>query len=402
MFMKLSNEEEKEIIKRNLKLPESVLRIKDQVLEMSNFIHSNPELGSEEFKSSSKLINALKQNGFQVEENYLGMQTAFLAKAGHGEPKVAIFAEYDALPIGHACGHNIIAAWAFGVGASIIGNIKKPHSGTFYVVGSPAEEGRGQYASSKVAIAPELLKNGIQAVFTSHPLDKWEVGMPTLGIRRYSFVFHGRDSHAAASPEKGINALDAAVDFYTNFRMMFGLLGRKHQVVLSAIIKDGGSAPNVIPGRSELWVDMRSDDENFLQDILKRTIEMAKNVALVHLCTIEYNAIEPEVKPAKRNEFLDSIYYKNAIKYLGDIVVSPDEVYASIPAGSSDVGNVSQLIPTTSLTFKIGPVGMPPHSEEWRDYAISPQAQEALLTGVAIAYDSILQYFELKEKDNDR
>ncbi len=394
--MELSVEEEKQIVSRIKTLPESVLRAKEDVLEMSHFIHSNPELGSEEFKCSAKLIEALKKWGFEVEENYLGMKTAFLAKVGNGEPKVAVFAEYDALPIGQACGHNILGSWAFGVGASLSDEIKKLKSGTLYVVGSPAEEGRGEYASSKVVIAPELKKVGVHAVFTSHPVDEWEVGNYSLGIKRYSFVFHGKDAHAAVSPEKGINALDAAVDFYVNFRMMFGLLSRKHQAVLSAIIKDGGSAPNVIPGRSELWVDMRSEDDEFLQAIFKRTLEMAKNIAAVHLCTFESKPLAPEMKPRKRNELLDSIYYQNAVKYVGNIVVSPKEFYERPPRASSDVGNVSQLIPTSHLGIKVGPVGMAGHSEHLRDSAITPQAQEALLTGIAIAHDSILQYIREK------
>ncbi len=395
--MELLAEEEKQIVSRNLPLPESVSKVKNDVLEMSAFIHANPELGSEEFKCSAKLVGALKKWGFQVEENYLGMKTAFLAKVGKGEPKVAVFAEYDALPIGHACGHNILGSWAFGVGASLVEEVMKLKSGTLYIVGSPAEEGRGEYASSKVVIAPELAKDGVKAVFTTHPVDEWEVGNYSLGIMRYSFVFHGRDAHAAVSPEKGINALDAAVDFYTNFRMMFGLLSRKHQIVLSAIIKDGGSAPNVIPGRAELWVDMRSEDDGFLQGIFKRTIEMAKNIATVHSCTFDYKPLAPEMKPRKRNDLLDSIYYENATKYVGNIVVCPKEFYERPPRASSDVGNVSQLIPTGHLGIKIGPVGLAGHSENLRDSAITPQAQEALMTGIAIAHDSILQYFRVKD-----
>ena len=394
--MELTKEEEKQIISRKLELPPSLEKAKADVLEVSKFIHSNPELGSEEFKSSAKLISFLRKWGFDVEENYLGMKTAFIAKVGKGDPKVVVFAEYDALPIGHACGHNIFAAWAVGVGASLVDEVKKLKSGTLYIVGSPAEEGRGEYASSKVVIAPVLAKAGIKAVFTSHPVDEWEVGNYSLGIMRYSFVFLGKDAHAAVSPDKGINALDAAVDFYINFRMMFGLLNRKHQVVLSAIIKDGGSAPNVIPGRAELWVDMRSEDDEFLQEIFRRTMDIASNIAMAHSCKFEAKPLTPELKPRKRNELLDSIYYENAKRYVGDIVVSPKELYERPPRASSDVGNVSQLIPTSHLGIKVGPVGMAGHSAHLRDSAITPQAQEALLTGIAITHDSILQYFKNK------
>jgi len=381
---------EKEIIKGRLEnLPDNVLKRKNDILEVSKFIHENPELGSEEYLSSKFIIDKLKSLNLEVEENYLGMKTAFLAKVGNGNPKVAVLAEYDALPIGHACGHNIIGAWAFGVFASLSREMTK---GTLYLVGTPAEEGRGEYASSKVRIAPELKKEGIEAVFTIHPGGEWEVGGNSLGIVRYSLVFKGKNAHAAASPEMGLNALDAAVTFYTNFRMLHGMLGRHHHVVLSAVIKDGGVAPNIIPGRSEVWYDIRSEDDAFLSKMEELTLNIANSSAELNRCSVEKAQLTPRLSPRKPDPYLDSIYLKYARKYLGKNVKSPEDAYGDMPRASSDVGNVSQLIPTVHLGVKVGPMGMPGHSEEMKHFSLTDEAQEALLTAVAIGYDSINDY----------
>jgi amidohydrolase len=387
--MQISENELNIIKKRERSLPPAVIENSPHILELSRFIHSNPELGSEEFKSSGYFVEKLKKLGVEVQENYLGMKTSFLATIGSGSPKVAILAEYDALPIGHACGHNIIGSWAFGVFASLKDEITK---GTVLLVGTPAEEGRGEYASSKVKIAPELKKKGVEAVFTVHPGGEWEVGGHLLGTLRYSFRFMGRDAHAAASPEHGINALDSAVSFYTQLRMLHGMLGRHHQIVLSAIIKDGGVAPNIIPGRAEVWADMRSEDDSFLTQIEERVLRIAQGCAAANGCRLEYDQLIPRLSPRKRYEVLDSLYLKHARNYLGENVVGPEEAYRKMPRASSDVGNVSQIIPTVHLGIKVGPSGLPGHSEEMKFCSGMVESEEALLTAVAIGHDSILEY----------
>lgn len=393
--MDMTTSEKEIIIGRLANLPDNILKRRNDIIEISNFIHENPELGSEEYLSSKFIIDKLKSLNIEVQENYLGMKTAFRAKVGNGHPKVAVLAEYDALPIGHACGHNIIGAWAFGVFVALSSVITK---GTLYIVGTPAEEGRGEYASSKVRIAPELKKEGIEAVFTIHPGGEWEVGGNNLGIVRYSLVFKGKNAHAAASPEMGINALDAAVTFYTNFRMLNGMLGRQHQAVLSAVIKDGGVAPNIIPGRSEVWYDIRSEDDDFLSKIEQLTLNLANSSAELNRCSLDKAQLTPRLCPRKPDLYLDSIYFKYARKYLGGNVKSPEEAYKDMPRASSDVGNVSQLIPTVHLGVKVGPKGMPGHSEEMKYFSLTDEAQEALLTAVAIGYDSINDYLNNGKK----
>ncbi|MEM0049907.1 MAG: amidohydrolase [Candidatus Bathyarchaeia archaeon] len=377
------------VTKRLKDLPKAVKDIAEESRKISRFIHSNPELGSEEHQAHALLVSKLKEHGISVDEKFLGMDTAFLGKVGNGDPKVAIFAEYDALPIGHACGHNLIAAWAYGVAAAF-GDSGVP-KGTLYIVGSPAEEGRGKYASSKVAIAPKLKELGIKAVFGVHPMGEWGVGGGALALTRLSFVFTGKDAHNAASPEQGVNALDAAVDFYIQLRMFRTLVKRDKDVIIGAVIVHGGVAPNIIPGKAEVWVDLRSNDSLYMKELEEKVKNIAEGAAKMTGSSVEYDYLGPKLDSMKRDKRLEELLFKHAKEYLPK-VVSPDERWARIPDASGDLANVSQLIPTAQLLIKIGREGLPGHSEEWRDRAGSSEAEEALLTAIAIGYDSIREY----------
>ncbi len=385
----MESDETEQILKRESEIPQSVLKNAEIIRSISLDIHDHPELGSQEERSSKLLADRLESAGFEVERGFMGMSTSFLAKRGNSGKKVAVLAEYDALPIGHACGHNIIGAWAMGVGLSLVDELD---DATLYVVGTPAEEGLGKYAASKVVIAPELSRMGVNAVFAVHPGGEWMVGARLLGVSRYSYVFKGKDAHAAAAPEKGINALDAAVDFYLALRMMHGLLDRKHQFVLSAIIKDGGTAPNVIPGRAEVWADVRADEESYLDELIEKVNDRARAAAALNGCGLDITQLTPKLSPFKRSERLDEVYYAAAKKYLGDSLVPISEAYERIAEASSDVGNVSQLIPTSHLTIKIGPKGIAAHSLQFLQAAGSQAAMEALITAVAIGHDAILNF----------
>ncbi len=383
-------DEKSEIISRRKELPDDVRKNAGRILEASRFLHSNPELGSEEFEAYRMFTGGLESSGIPVEEHFLGMETSFVARVGEGKPFVAVIAEYDALPIGHACGHNLIGSWAYGVTLALKDKLRK---GTLFLVGTPAEEGRGKYASSKVVIAPRLKEMGIEAVFTVHPTGKWEVGGNALAIGRYSVVFHGKDSHAAASPHHGKNALDAAVSFYIAYRMKHTLVRRDKDMVMSAIIKEGGTAPNVIPGKAEIVFDIRSNDGNYAREILEDVKKMAQGAALTNGCEFEFKAVNHFLDSKKRAGEVEQFFYNAAVRYL-DKVESP-EVAWSLPArASTDVGNMSQVLPTTHLGIKIGEEDLPGHSEIFRDRAGAKEAEEALLTAVAIGYEAIQDYLE--------
>jgi amidohydrolase len=380
---------------RKKELPRPVRENADEIREVSRFIHSNPELGSEEFKASALLSSKLLSHGIQVTKNYLNMKTSFLGKVGTGGPKIAIFAEYDALPIGHACGHNLIAAWAYGVAIAFASS--PPKRGTLYVVGSPAEESRGDYASSKVIIAPKLKDLGIEAAIGVHPAGTWGVGGGTLARTRLSFIFTGKDAHDAGSPEQGINALDAAVNFYIQLKMMRTQVERDKDVIIGAVIVRGGTAPNVIPGNAEIWIDLRSNDSTYINKLEDRVKAIADGAAMMTGCKVESIALAPRTASAKRAPQLEKLIYRHASEYLARLE-KPDELWRVLPTGSSDISNVSQEVPLGQLMIKIGREGLPGHSEEWRDRAGTLEAEEALLTSVAIGYDSILEYISSAQK----
>lgn len=387
-------------VDRKIELPKAVSEVRNKVIKLSKFIHSHPELGSEELQCSKKLVDSFKEEGFEVTENFMNMKTSFMAKWGSGKPVVMMFAEYDALPIiGHGCGHNLIGAWAFGTATALKNSNFK---GTVMVIGAPAEEGHGPYGSSKALMAPKLKGLSIDAVFTMHPRFEWEVGGPSLSISRHSFLFKGLASHAAVAPESGKNALDAAVLFYLSFRMLRTMVKRDKDVILSAIVKNGGSAPNVIPGEAEIWADVRTTDADYLEQLNEIVTSKASAIAASEGCEIEHKLVNPTLQSKKRWPKLEEYVFRNAVKYVPE-TVSPSVKWSQIGRrGSTDVGNVSQILPTVHLGIKICDYGTPSHTVEWAGKAGKDYAYESMITGVAIARDAILEYansFKEKQKE---
>lgn len=372
---------------------DNLIDIMQTSIDISRHLYSSPEMSSEEFGSYAFITGKLKERGVELEEHFLGMKTAFVAKHGSGEPKICIFAEYDALPSGHACGHNIIAGWAVGTFLSI--SVDKRFNGTLYLVGSPAEEGRGEYASSKVKIAPVLSEMGIKAAFCIHPGDEWKVSGNYYARWRKSFEFTGRESHAAGAPEKGINALDAAVSFYTSYRGLRNQMRPDITVIISAIIKEGGVAVNVVPSKSTVWVDVRTDESDYLAVPISLIDNLAENIAKAHRCTLNSKELAPVTSAFRKNSELDRILYKAGKKLIVDLE-NPEE-NPEKPIGSSDVGDVSQVIPTSQLIVKIADKGTPLHSGLFLKAAGTEYAEESMIKAIRIAADAIIKYSELHQ-----
>jgi metal-dependent amidase/aminoacylase/carboxypeptidase family protein len=282
-----------------------------------------------------------------------------------------------------------MAAWAYGIAAAFAKS-KLPR-GTLYVVGSPDEEGRGKYANSKVEMAPCLKELGVQAIFCVHPSGAWNVGGGLLAETGMSFVFIGRDAHNAASPEAALNALDAAVDFYIQVRMMRSLVQRDKDVIIGAVIVHGGDAPNIIPGKSEVWLNLRANDSQYLKQLAEKAKSIGEGAAKMTGCTVKWSNVGPSLESMKRWPELEELYYRHSLEYLPK-VSTPDQSWAKLPVAAADTANVSQLIPTAKLFIKIGREGLPGHSEELKQCAGTAEAEEALLTSIAIAYDCISEY----------
>lgn len=368
-----------------MEIPINVRKIRNEVDDVFHYIYNHPELSSEEVECSNYLFNKIRKFSHEAVENFLGMQTSFMARLGDGNPKICIFAEYDALPLGHACGHNIIAAWAYGVFRAL--SLERNLNGSVYLFGSPAEEGRGKYASSKIKISEELPKMGISSALVVHPGTSWEVSANYFARWRASFVFRGRASHAAGSPENGINALDAAVNFYINCKMVKNSIDNNITTIISEIIKDGGNAVNIIPDRAEVWVDVRSLDNTYTLDIVDKIKKAGEASALSNGSRLEIKELAPFTSTFKKNLDMDKIFYRSAKKFVENIKTL-DEASLSRPMGSSDVGNVSQAVPTSQLIIGITDRKIGLHSMEFLEEAGSPNAEEALINAVAAGYDA--------------
>lgn len=373
-------------------MPADVAAVEGEILATSKWMFQNPELGSQEYKTHDYFVSKLRSHGFDVTPKYLGMETAWLGRFGKSHPKVSLWAEFDALPIGHACGHNLATSYAYGVALAVTRS--KDFKGEILFFGSPAEENIGPYASSKARIAPLLKELGVDVGFFAHPGGDWEVGGTSLAHTRKSFVFLGKEASASKADE-GVNALDAAVQFYIALKMMRSALSTKKMSVLNAVIKDGGLTPKFnIPGRAEVWTEIRTIDVDYAQELFKKVSELASSTAKLSGCQVEESNLMPLVLPWKRAPEIENIYLKHARDYLSN-VTPPDVVWARARGGgSADIGNVSQAVPTAELRIKIGRSGLPTHTAEYRDRAGTPEAQEALLTAVAIGYESVMEYVE--------
>src|SRR3989475_9274944 len=340
----------------------------DDLEALSRKIHDNPELCYEEVKAAAWLTDFLAGQGFKVERALAGIETAFRATIETGEgPTVAILCEYDALPaIGHACGHNAIATAGAGAGAGLAAVRDKLPKGRIHVIGTPAEEGGG----GKVKLIRAGVFTDVDAAMMVHGFDQWVGHMDLLGIVRVGFEFTGKAAHASADPWEGVNALDGAVQTYNNVSMLRQQV--RPDARIHGIITHGGAAPNIIPEVAAAIFYVRSLNLDYMWELQKPLIACAEGAAKATGCTLKVIAHNDTVfAPMRRNETLLGAFRAN-MKSLG-LTEAPPLVDR---LGSSDVGNVSQVIPTIQPLMKIAPDGTPIHSRAFEAAAVSPPPRQ--------------------------
>lgn len=348
--------------------------LKPKILDLSDTIFRNPELGLKEYKTSAAMLSLLKEAGFSIEAGIAGMETAFRATLGSGRPAIALLAEMDALPgIGHGCGHNIAGMASIGAAISLAPVLKKhlKNKGSLVVLGTPAEElGKGKI---------EMVKHGvfsdIDAAMMVHGSSKRTVVKHFLGLVRLNFVFLGRSSHASAYPEEGINALDAVIQTFnaiSALRQQF-----RGDVRVHGIITDGGKAPNIIPERGEASFYVRAKDLEELASAKERVLNCAKGAAIATGCTLEAKEVGDLNAPMKLNDAFASVY-RDALAFLG---LPEDLSPVEKNVGSSDVGNVSQVVPTIHPHVPIRD-GINIHTREFAEATITPDGHRSLMEGV--------------------
>ena len=358
--------------------------IADELEALSRRIHDHPELAYAETRAAGWLTEFLAGKGFKVEPGVAGVDTAFRATLETGEgPTIAIMCEYDALPgIGHACGHNVIAASGAGAGAALALAKGVLPRGRIQVIGTPAEEGGGG--------KNRLIKGGIfkdvDCAMMIHGFDRTILHQDLLGIVRGTFEFHGKASHASADPWEGVNALDACIGTFNAVSMMRQQMRPDCRV--HGIITNGGAAANIIPESAAAVFYVRAPRIDVMWDLYKRVVACAAGAAKAAGATVTVTQGADNVyEPLKRNQTLLDLFAANmAAVGLAEGPPVLDRL------GSSDVGNVSQVIPTIQPMIGIAPLGTAIHTREFADAAVKPLARVGLL---AAAKTMALTTFDL-------
>ena len=345
---------------------------RELLLEVSHSIHATPEENFAEHHAHELLTTALDDLGFSVTRGAYGMPTAFEATFGSSGPSVAVFCEYDALPgIGHACGHNIIAA--AGLGAALgSAAVAEALGGRLVVLGSPAEEGGG----GKVFMIDQGALDGVDAAMMIHPADADLRWMTTIAVQQLRITWNGKAAHAAAHPWDGRNALDAAVLGYMNVAAL-----RQHirpDERIHGVFTDGGDKPNIVPATAAMHWFIRAGNLSRLEELKPRVLSALRAGAEATGCSVEYEWIEPAYADLLRNPSLEELYATNSA-VLGRQVLEPGEAGAVI--GSTDMGNVSHVVPSIHPMIAVAPKGIGIHTPDFAGFASSPSGDEGVLVG---------------------
>ena len=343
--------------------------ISDELIAVSHAIHENPELGYEEHFAHEQLTKVLIDKGLDVHKSAYEIDTAFEATAGKAGPVVALLCEYDALPgIGHACGHNIIAAAGIGAGLAA-STLAETFNGQLRILGTPAEEGGG----GKVRMLNRGAFESVEAVLMIHPADADLPNISSLAVQQLKATYTGKAAHAAAAPEKGINALDGAVLGYMGVAALRQHIAPDER--LHGIFTNGGQKANIVPERAESTWYARSSTMDRLEVLKIRLVETLNGGAKSAGCEIQIEWVnEPYAEVLDNTPILDA-YMKNS-ELIGRVVKAPigDGV-----VGSTDLGNVSHVVPSIHPMVKVAPEGTAIHTIDFEKCAKSEEADKGLL-----------------------
>ena len=336
------NRNRSETDKRKGQICEFLDRYLPRFEEIALAIHQRPELGNEEHFASGLLCDELGRHGFEVQRPYAGMETAFRAETGEGEPQVAFLAEYDALPqLGHACGHNLSGTASMAAGLAL-GQILGPMPGTVVVLGTPDEEGAG----GKISMIETGAFKGIDWAMMVHSGTRTRLESRYKAARSFEFVFRGKSAHAATSPEKGINALDALVAFYSAVRSY--QTTAREDARMPLIITHGGVRANVVPDFARAEMSVRAEEGDYLDYLVQKIQQLAQSAAEHIGATVEIQEVDRYYREMKTDRRMIDLYRKNL-----DRLGVAYEAEPNRKCGSTDMGNVSQVVPAIHPSMAI-------------------------------------------------
>ncbi len=363
---------------------EHVGRLRDPLVALSHRIHAHPELGFEEEKASLWLQEMLTDAGFAVQPRACGMPTAFIARAGHGPLHVAVCAEYDALPgIGHGCGHNLIAAMAAGAGAALA-RVADDLGLTVSVLGTPAEEVGD--ASGKILMLERGGFDGVHAAMMVHPAPFEMMKMKVIAASMFDVKYTGKEAHAAAFPEMGINAADAL----TVAQVSIGLL-RQHLRQgdrIHGITTHGGDAPNVVPAHTRARYIVRGETLVDLEELRPKVLRCFEAGALATGSKLEIVGGTKPYAEMRDDLELAELYASNA-RALGRTFPDLGPMGNKL-AASTDMGNVSHVIPSIHPTIGLGCYPAANHHPDFTAFCATDTADRAVCDGaIAMAWTAI-------------
>ena len=364
--------------------------IAGELVDLSHSIHGNPETAFEEFKAAAWQKEVLERHGFTVESPFCGLDTAFRAvkKGRPGGPVVAFLSEYDALKgLGHACGHNIIAAAAVGAGIALASALEDI-AGEVQVVGTPGEEGGG----GKIYIVEAGGFKAVDFALMMHPSTKNIIGRGGLAALGMAVEYRGRSAHSA-SPEKGVNALTSLIALFNAVDTLRQIWPNSAKI--NGIVTEGGAASNIIPEAAAGEFTVRASTIKELRAMkadLERVVEAAALVTGAE-GRVDYEPIYAERYP---NLVMGEAFKRNMAP-LGEIMEYPDPAER---VGSSDVGNVSLELPTIHEYLAIADPSVVAHTDRFREASLSPRADEVILLaakGLALTGWDLLSDEDLRE-----
>ncbi len=344
---------------------------REELIRMADTIYANPEIAFEEHESAALLSRALEDNGFAVERGVAGLETAFVATANgrDAQPTVAFLAEYDALPgLGHACGHNLIGTSAIGAGLAMRAVLPEL-SGSIAVIGTPAEEAGG----GKAIMVDAGVFEDVDAAMMVHPSGRNLIGRRSLTVFHVTIEFFGKAAHASSWPDHGVNALDAVILTFNAINAL-----RQHvreDVRIHGIITHGGDAPNIVPAYAAADFYIRATDTPYATEVMQKVKACAEGAALGTGARLEFKQSGPRYDARMPNPKLVTLAHDNMVALGLDVAVaSGDE-----RMGSSDMGNVSQVVPAIHPYIAIGPEEMVGHTPDMREASGSAQGHEGMI-----------------------
>ena len=354
----------------------------ERLIRLSEQLHAHPETAWQEHRSARWVAETLEEAGFAVTPAYLGLETAFLATYGSGPFRLGLCAEYDALPgLGHACGHNLISAITVGA-ARALAPLADAAGLTIEVYGTPAEEGGG----GKIELLDRGAFAGLDLAMMAHPAPVDVAEAEPFAVSHSHVSFQGKAAHAAAYPEQGVNAADA----FTIAQVAVGLLRQQlpPTVRVHGVMTNGGEAPNAIPARTDGRWYVRAESLERLAETEEKVWRCFQAGALATGCTLD---ITPESKPYaefRTDQPALRAYIQNA-ESLGR-VFDHDSPARRMNRASTDMGNVSQVVPAIHPYVGIGSLPALNHQPEFADHCVGGDAEKALLdAATALAWTAL-------------